>query len=457
MAVRKRPAAKASSSKAQTTLSKADPAPKAERKPPPKRQKLDPMARTCQTVMAGLQQATCVPDSVRKMLQEMLDVALLTYKDERHKYQESVVAMAGDVLAQTEAGFLKIRDEAKAGEALTVEAHDASDKVAKGIEMEWKEKHDVVEACRKVLAEHANIFKAKTETVQLAEAAQADLSVETEACQARMASLAKAEEYAEALVAGVEADKVKELLDPLMEVLGGLLMDQSVMVALPDALGKGPADRGTFDKLVVQQLLDDLAKRSNALKTELLEFEPAKANHAAAVATAQDALEAANKQQQQSAQSLWDAQAALKAVAEQLDKALADARALLRQQRTLTKEGAAAEKKLTAFRNGPQAAYFSLRDRVSEPPEPPPAAAMEVDAEDVAEEAAGKDVAAREAAMWGEAVEGATLQAAAPVGGAGEAAPRAEGSAPQAAAQEGGAKEEEAAAPEAAAAEPETE
>jgi len=150
---------------------------------------------------------------------------------------------------------------------------------------------------------------------------------------------------------------------------------ESMMIALPAALGKAPDARGQFDLMAINQLEGEIQKGISGQEAILAAAAPGQAKCDAAIKAAQDRLAAARGEQRLAAKAFDTASkeqsecettstAAQKAVREnaQLSKRL---------DRALNN----AEVEVELFEQGPRETFKELRERTT----PPPMAEVHVD------------------------------------------------------------------------------
>merc|ERR1712224_867634 len=96
----------------------------------------------------------------------------------------------------------------------------------------------------------------------------------------------------------------RENLAKLVKILKDLSLDTSLCKAIPDALKKKPADRGTFDNMVVSQVDDSLKAKLDVLEGELSNGEALKVEKQSAMQHAQEAVTTAQETKAASEESL---------------------------------------------------------------------------------------------------------------------------------------------------------
>jgi len=181
------------------------------------------------------------------------------------------------------------------------------------------------------------------------------------------------EEHLQVLKAGsFETGSAKCHLDAMLP-LATRLTDESLVTALPSTCIKPPADRSTFDNMVIDQLETALVSRVKQLSSDIEAEKPGKAQRAAEVATAQQVLKDAETAQQQTSDDTAAALLAQKDALAVLDLAKADATAFKPTLRKAKEVADEAQADLEIFQGNCRAGCFdSLRMKVSVEPTPTP-------------------------------------------------------------------------------------
>ncbi|CAE7230363.1 unnamed protein product [Symbiodinium pilosum] len=144
------------------------PAEKAESKA--KRARADPYKSYCEKVREGLELSKVSP-AVVKMLSSMTDSALLTSKDNRHKYQASVVHMVTDIIQGIGEDYEKSIADKKSQIANCDTMRAERDADVKGAKDDLEAKKAATQEKKLALAADAQAFKAAKEGVSKAQAA----------------------------------------------------------------------------------------------------------------------------------------------------------------------------------------------------------------------------------------------------------------------------------------------
>lgn len=351
----------------------------------------DPLAKKCLQAVKGLEEAD-VPGGCLEMLRAMLPLALRSYQDERHAYEASVVAMAGEVLAGAEASMAKVLADLATAAGEQEKDHDVKEEAVSKSEADVQQKLGAMKTKRNELAEVALAFGKCKEALQAKQAEGFAAGKSVEGLTAKKANLLETQsEYLRPLTEGLEDEaQARALCDTLLQRLGALGLDASVLAAVPGAVTKAPAARGPFDTMVLSQLTGELQKRLGDLETELNAAEATKAGSAAAIGAAEKEFMDARARQLTSANAYKAANTAHEDGLAALLEAKKNLRALGTAQRKTAQEDFHATKRLQNFRDGPLAAFLELRDHVAPPPAPEPEAeAAEPEAAEPEEAAEG--------------------------------------------------------------------
>eukprot|EP00930_Biecheleria_cincta_P100892 TRINITY_DN9251_c0_g2_i1.p1 TRINITY_DN9251_c0_g2~~TRINITY_DN9251_c0_g2_i1.p1 ORF type:complete len:394 (+),score=129.62 TRINITY_DN9251_c0_g2_i1:60-1241(+) len=334
---------------------------------------VDPVQVHCDAVSEGLFRSSETPTPVLNMLSSMAEGALRTCKDERHKYQESVVDMVAGILSGVEVEAKSSIEQIKEKIEGMGETRLQREATAQSADADVASKRASTQEHKHALAADAEAFKAAKEGLSAAQAAFKatckELDAQIKAKERLQAILA---DFVNPLAEGTaEAGSAQRLATSLMASLSKLGLDESMMSAIPEAIVKEPSARGAFDTSVVSGLKEELDRRIITGDKDIAAKEPAKAEANAKVLDAQGEFEKAKEKQHKGATAYTEARDAQKAAEDALkvaNKALADVDPEVE---ALQKELTSAEKDLEDFCNGPKHSFEVLRDRVL-PPSPAP-------------------------------------------------------------------------------------
>lgn len=344
-----------------------------ERAVKPKTSKPDNSVQHLLGLVAQAIQDAQVPGVISGMLVGMLEHSLGSFFDDRHTYQNSIVDMIGEVLAEEEKRLQKSVVEEQ--EHINETEGSRAKREAAVVEAEKIRglAYDASHKTKHALSDVAKAFKEAKEAVAAAQASQKVFDKELQASSHNKDLLeSTVTDYVKPLIEGTvqEAD-ASHKLEHLLDVLKRFGFDESMLSALPAALSKDPKSRGVFDMTCVAQLDDSVATRMNALRQELATGEGNKAEHAKAIAAAEAAFEDSRLQQHHAASAFTSARAEHKAAEESLEAAKKDLDSLEEELSTLKQALINAESALAEFVNEVKAAFLTLKDRVSPPPVQP--------------------------------------------------------------------------------------
>mmetsp|Transcript_8828 Transcript_8828/g.19618 ORF Transcript_8828/g.19618 Transcript_8828/m.19618 type:complete len:388 (+) Transcript_8828:151-1314(+) len=364
----------------------------------PKKAKADGSAKLCQEVIKAVK--TCpIPKDVAQMLSGMMTCALLPFKAERHCFQERVVAMAGELLSNTEAALVSEIEKVKQS-SVEAEASQATKTAeAEAASAEVDAVNEKMKAQKIALADAAKAYKAATASLKKTKEEQAGRDGELFIVTKDQEALVAVQALIQPLLDGSCEDEAKEnLIEGTKGALRDLGFDPSMIASLPKVFVKAVADRGPFDKMALDSLGQAMDGKLKELEDKRAALESAKSTDAQAIAASEQCFSAAQEIQLKAAEAYMELEAELAKKTEALETAQQVEQELVSQMKACTREVAKLEKKLLAFREGAMAAYLNLRDREA-PPLPPPAEEDEEEpaAMETSEEAAAAPEAEGEA------------------------------------------------------------
>jgi len=320
----------------------------------------------CREIVMGLKQVEGMPRDVATMLGDMLALALLPYKGERHDLQDRVVALGEEALRSHERKMVTQIASSTESIARNEEASDPQKQAAHDAEGVVRQKLEAESRCKGGLAEAAQGFQAAKTALAEAKAACNALDHELEVAASRKEELEKIQKdlVSPLTEGGLDEDEKNSYVTNLVNVLEGLGLEHSIMIAIPASFGKAPEDRGSFDTMVVSQLKEEFESRIRKAVSQLEEAEPTKAARTTSVDAAKIALDIATGRQLTSAQEFWDSKALHQAAQEDLDTMWKRLQGLSKEQKKFRKDLQNMEVQLANFGTGVLATYSSLRDRV---------------------------------------------------------------------------------------------
>jgi len=233
---------------------------------------------------------------------------------------------------------------------------------------------------KRALAEAARAFQAAKKALDEVEQSRDAFDQELQAAADRKAKFERIQSQMVAPLAegSLEEAQKSDTIESLVGMLGGLGLEQSIMIAIPPSFRKAPDARGSFDTMVVAQLREELARRIAAAAEELERAVPTKASRVAAVEEASAEVGAAKAKQVGKAQELRDTQATREDTEAELLTKAATLRELQREEKRHRRELQSIEARLGTFREGVLATYASLCHRSR----PAPEAALQADPEE---------------------------------------------------------------------------
>jgi len=335
----------------------------------------DPVQQKIDMVCAALADASYeVPGSqnCREMMMAIAPVVLKAFKGERNSNQDAALGMLGEIFASEEArrqGFMA-EEKSKVDEAdkqwnMFEAAKDTVEAELQGKTQEVADKKEVLAADIAFVADTEKEMHDAENAKGSAEAEHEILRKEKEmCCEVQRGSFVVLKEGSTE-----NAREQQRHIGILTQLFKKLAVDKSMWAALPTAMGKKPADRGSFDILVVQQLGDSLTRHIASLGEKLENAAMLSTQKSAAACGSRVVVEVIREKQQASAQALKAAQAEQK----QLEARLAECwQALTEHEATTLQETNSSLWKSTSHLERAQAvkgalAFLLERDAMPEP------------------------------------------------------------------------------------------
>lgn len=320
-------------------------------------------------------EAEHLPERCCDMLIATAPGSLGAAQDTRHKSQERVVGMIGSVLAEIQAA----KEAALAEEQGKLQAVEAKKSELEGVcEQRDQELAATAAAATAASEAHEASLAALEEANQALQAvldAQAEAQTAQEEAESQSQGFDKAtQEHQQILEEGA-----KDVITAVSPFITLLPLDDSLKMAWPAASEKGPADRGSFDCLVLQQVQAMFVEKGAALRESLAAMAPAAQERASAKAAAESAAAAAGGQ----VQALEEALAAARGAEAEADAArraaVQEVKHLLPELRKATKSSNIAQANLEVFTTGPLLCFETLKSRQTESKEEDEPVAMEQD------------------------------------------------------------------------------
>lgn len=332
-------------------------------------------------VVKAVTHAKGFPESTLRMLSGTVAGSLGVAKEERHPYQVSVVGMVGEVLASVEAAAKATIAEAETKVSELGGSKSTLDGKAEAAAAELAAKTEAAKAAQAGVAEAAAALKA-------AKAALATAEHDEKAGSAALEELTSKKAHLESVLADAFAplkegtkEDVKPAVSSVSKMGKEFDLDHSLMTSLPSALSKAPADRGSFDTMVVTQVEAEINKKLVEVTGTLAGGEAAKAAAAEKVAAATTAQAAATEKDAGCKAALEAAKAAQKEAETASKAASKELKDFEPSMKKVTKELESATADLAELTEGPLAAYADLLELSNvlppEPEEPEPPAPAE--------------------------------------------------------------------------------
>lgn len=328
--------------------------------------------KQCGEIEAACLGADNFPEKVRQMVGGNLTHCLGVPKEDRHPYQGKVIEMAGDLLTSVQAGFQKrIADadarlgSASAEKASREEAHAAAAAVV-------TTKAEAVAEAKVAAEESGQATKAAKAALSVTETAQVEGDKELVKALKKKTKIETVfnETYMRLKEGGLDTDVQFSAISAAIAFCQEVQFDESMLTSLPSALAKEPADRGTFDAMVWQQLEDEFTKRIQGLQETIASGEPAKAERASKVDAAIGAVESAIKHAASCKASHDESKAELaKAKADHKDAASAVSQ-FGHEMKQVEQDLASVRSDLASFTDGALASYEELLKYTKELPVP---------------------------------------------------------------------------------------
>jgi hypothetical protein len=310
-----------------------------------------------------------LPDSCRAMLIAMLPDSLTVPADTRDANQTRLVAMVREVMELVRvkkqeavgAEEQRVSEVAASKEGLVASASQAEAASAAAVEFSTTKKAQAAEA-EKLLNSKNEMLKTALEAQNTGDAAletaESECSKLQTAIDGALRQLCSGDEWDAASASGH--------CQALMALIKNIsTTDDSLLQSVPASFKKAPAERGDFDKMVIEQVEKTLKDRLAQLTSTLEAGSAGKAERAAAVEAAQGEVETAKSARMDTTESLSNAMAAQQEAAGALKEAQTKVKKF---EPELKKTQAARDEKqvmLDIFQDGNMKAFAELESKVS--------------------------------------------------------------------------------------------
>jgi len=325
----------------------------------------DPVGGLCASICMAIEDAE-LPKSARLMLSNMVSPSLGVLRTDRVPFQESVVEMLGQTLAEILARYQRLLEEARlkvdgadgeraAREAAVEEAERSLATLAGAVE-------DGTAAHEVDLAAH----KAATVTCSRTEADQRRGEFQLAYAQSKkeVAETALSQHYESLVSEGASsASTRKKSAKALQEVGAQFCLDRTMLDAVAVCTVKEPSARCEFDNLVLGRVKEEFEKAVQLLAKALEEGAAAQAACAPQAEAASAAVTEALAKCDASKAAVFDARAAQKEAEKGLQAAKKKVSLFLADMRILGDALDEAKCKVSSMQEGAMAAFEKLRNR----------------------------------------------------------------------------------------------
>jgi len=331
-------------------------------------------SKRCKIVADAVKASSGLPAGVIAMLGAAAPCALGDLPGDRDAYQRAFVEMVGAALVGEEASLKSKVAEAEAGSNKASQTVADAEAETKRIEDAIAAKAEEITAKTAKAEEAGATLKTCYGSLKAAEKAKADFDGDAAKVKDERDEVAKVINDDFNLVRdNPPADKrtVKKHINSITKSLTHHEAEEALVLATPSSLGKGPDSRGTFDKLVIDQLGKLLNETLEKFDGKIAANEQQAATLAAAVDTAQQALDAAKAQETASCEAQTAAEVEHKSLKVELKDAKHKAKELASEAKTAAKGKTEADSELADFAEVLGA--FALQRDGPPPEEPAPA------------------------------------------------------------------------------------
>jgi len=339
----------------------------------PKRGRKSVVEKECDQIAKAILGAEQISDSLRTLLVQSIPQTLGVLKDHRHEYQNKVIGMIKATLDAVEAGLQNSAAEAEARVSEQNVEKTALDGQQSAAEAVVSTKKDAVVEMKKALVEANEARQLQKNALDEAIVAQKHGDADLEAAAGKKERLenAQKETYTPLKEGSIEGKgDINKAIKTLVSTCKEFGFDASLLATVAGMLPKAPAERGDFDNMALVQLEGELSKSIASFSETLANGESGKAERASAVESAQKVFESVDDQFKTCQGNLVEAQAAAKEAEKELASAVAAVKAFAPTMKKLESARDTEKENLTAFTEGPLAAFRELEARTT--PTPPP-------------------------------------------------------------------------------------
>jgi len=326
--------------------------------------KTDP---TMTGVIEGIQQASDLSDDCRQMLLSLLPGSLAIPSDQRHEVQHTAVDMIAEALAGVEASLQASIDNQKASLTDVEGTKSELDSKVAAVEVQLSSATQFQESKKAALAEAQRGKNSAAEKLTAAQEAQRLGDAEVVVAKEQKHALDNGMDvHMKAILSeGLDEAQGEAHYKALLPVVKSLCLDDSLMTALPAACARQIAERGAFDKMVLDQLEKSLVDKAGELQKTLDESAPAAAERAAAVEAAEAELETAKAKQKEAADELVNAQKSSAEASKAVDAAKAAVKTFVPDYQKATAALDACVESLNKFKEHNMVCFETLKVKVA--------------------------------------------------------------------------------------------
>jgi len=349
-----------------------------------------PTLAKCRKIASSLEEGT-LPSSVQSMLGGMLSMTLAVYKEDRHEFQASVVAMVEESLSD-------IKKSLQEDVALAQAKVDGSEEDRLAREKMQKDQEAALVAAKESVTEKKALLAAakEAEKVAAADLAKAEEDQKSGDAGLETASSDKAEiqealkgPYTflkDGLLGGIDAKKCMKQLDSLGKKFS---LDTTLMASLSNSLKVEAASRTDFDALAMAHFEKVTASKIEELQATIDSGLPAKQERAANVEGAKAKLETCKNTHADAKTNLAAAVGGEKECEKSLKAATKSVKSFLPDLQEMADCLDSAKLKLKGFEDGSWLYFSELKD-LTPPPQEPEEEAKPIDVGEVAVEQAAE-------------------------------------------------------------------
>lgn len=316
--------------------------------------------------MLGAISQAGLSDSVQALLSPaLLEDTLCVPPDARHKYQVRVVDNVGKILSEAETSLQTSVKERQTEVKVVEEEKARQDSQTADAEARKAQRHNVTQEKKRLLAAVTANFRNAKAAVQAAQEAQARGDSEVNTQRKKEASLQNLLEETIKPIIELGADASGMGIEALVKQLSQYALNGSMLTALPGALTKKPGDRGKFDLVVVNEVVEEVNKCLATLQATIADAASANSSLEASTQSAHDTFQVERRELLGAAEAFNAAQAEEGLEDESLQRINFSSKSLLSQQQKSKKALGVASALLTRFRSGALAAFLELREGAS--------------------------------------------------------------------------------------------